>query len=95
MIFWQKVSKPTKTNKKDYSFHNTVLLKKPHSFKNFNFTQLYKKYTAVTQPKTCFWSVLEKKSLFEIFCFRDGGSFLSGGGKDEGVGEWGRGVGAK
>ena len=31
-IFWQKVSKPTKTSEKDHSFYNTVLLKKPHLF---------------------------------------------------------------
>ena len=31
-IFQQKVAKPTKTSKKDHSFHNTVSLKKPHSF---------------------------------------------------------------
>ena len=31
-IFWQKVSKPTKTSKEDHSFYNTASLKKPHIF---------------------------------------------------------------
>ena len=32
LIFWQKVSRPTKTSEKVHSFYNTVLLKKPHLF---------------------------------------------------------------
>ena len=35
-IFWQKVSKPTKTIEKNHLFCNTISLKKPCSFMNLN-----------------------------------------------------------
>ena len=51
-IFSQKFSKPTKTCEKFYSFYNTVLLRKPHSFYEPQLTRHWKKYALATQPKT-------------------------------------------
>ena len=45
----EKVSKPTKTSKKDHLFYNTVSLIKPHSFYE---PQLTLPYDPTTQPKT-------------------------------------------
>ena len=59
-IFWQNLSKATKTSKKDHSFYYTVSLKKPLSFYEPQLTQHYKKNTSATQPKICFWLVSEK-----------------------------------
>ena len=49
-IFWQKVSKLTKTSKKDSSSYNTISIKKPHTFYERRLSQTYKKYTPATQP---------------------------------------------
>ena len=49
-IFWQKVSKLTKTSKKDSSSYNTVSIKKPRTFYERRLSQTYKKYTPATQP---------------------------------------------
>ena len=66
-IFLQKVSKPTKTTKKVYSFYNTVSLKKTHSFYEPKLNQHCKKYALATQPKTCFWLVSEKTFVLHHF----------------------------
>ena len=72
-IFEQKVSKPTKTSKKDHPFCNAVLPKKPYSFCEPQLTQLSKNILPAAHPKTlqalqtfqqiCFWLVSEKKHL--------------------------------
>ena len=69
-IFEQKVSKPTKTSKKDHSFYNAVLPKKPYPFSEPQLTQLSKNILPAAHPKTlhalqtfqqtCFWLVSEK-----------------------------------
>ena len=66
-ILWQKVSKPIKNSKKDHSFYNTVLLKKPHPFYEPQLTQHYEKCTLATQQKTCFQLVSEKTSALHHF----------------------------
>ena len=53
-IIWLKVSKSTKTSKKDNSFYNTLSLEKPHSFYEPQLTRHCRKYTPAIQPKTCF-----------------------------------------
>ena len=50
-IFKQKVSKPTKTSKKDRSFYNTLLLKKPHSFYQRQLPQHSKKIYSCNTAK--------------------------------------------
>ena len=72
-IFWRKVSKPTKTSKKDKLSHNTVSLRKPCPFYKPQFTQHCKHYTPATHPITlltfqifqtkCFSVVSEKKTF--------------------------------
>ena len=69
-IFEQKVSKPTKTSKKDHPFYNAVLPKKPYPFSEPQLTQLSKNILPAAHPKTlhalqtfqqtCFWLVSEK-----------------------------------
>ena len=59
-----KSQRQQKLAKKEHSFHNTVLLKKPHSFYKLQLTQQCK-YTPTTQinwrqSKTYFWLVSEK-----------------------------------
>ena len=51
-IFYQKVSKPTKTSEKDHSFFNTASLKKPHVFYEPQLTWHWKEYAPKIQPKT-------------------------------------------
>ena len=51
-IFWHKVLKLTKTSEKAHLFHNIVLLKKPHSFYQSQFTRHCRKYAPATPPKT-------------------------------------------
>ena len=63
-IFYQKVSKPTKTSEKDHSFFNTASLKKPHVFYEPQLTWHWKEYAPKIQPKTCF-----TLQIFQQTCF--------------------------
>ena len=79
-VFYQKLSKPTKTSEKDDSSHNTFSLKKPRSFYEPQITWHWNQYAPATQPETFLtlhisvW--FKKKHLQYIISWRPRTAFL-------------------
>ena len=66
-IFWRKVSKPTKTSKKDNLSHYTVSLRKPCPFYKPQLTQHCKDYTPATRPITLLTFQIFQTKCFSLF----------------------------